>query len=153
LNRLSLIGSLLKKIYRSYSELMLTGLQSRGFTDLRPSFLEVLVAICELEKPNIKEIGRACGLKKQTMTSHLNELEKRGYITRSLNPLDKREQIVQLTNFGERFKLSLIEVTEEVEKSFNDRIGLLEMARLELILKTVDVKTESLLVDSENLLL
>jgi DNA-binding MarR family transcriptional regulator len=153
LNRLSNIGSLLKKIYRSYSELMLSGLQSRGFTDLRPSFLEVLVVICELENPNIKEIGRGCGLKKQTMTSHLNELEKRGYILRSHNPLDKREQLVRLTTFGERFKLSLIEVTQEVEKNFNDRIGALEMTRLELILKTVELKTESLLGDSQNLLL
>ena len=73
MKKISQIGSLLKRIYRVYSSELLTSLQQRGFTDLRPSFLEVLLFICENDGPSIKQIGSGCGLKKQTMTSHLNE--------------------------------------------------------------------------------
>jgi DNA-binding MarR family transcriptional regulator len=136
LNRLSQIGSLLKKIYRVYSSQLLSILQQNGFVDLRPSFLEVLLFICENDGPSIKSIGAACGLKKQTMTSHLNELEKRGYIVKRVNENDKREQNVFLTDYGEKFKLNLLDSIEKLELSYTDTIGELELHRIEDILKS-----------------
>lgn len=135
MKKVSSIGSLLKKIYRNYSVELLSLLQVRGFTDLRPSFLEVLLFICEHNGPTIKEIGLGCGLKKQTMTSHLNELEKRGYIERKLNPEDKREQNIFLTEYGLKFKLNLFESINEIEKKYTDLIGDLELNRIEMTLK------------------
>ena len=64
MKKVSSIGSLVKKTYRTYSGELLQLLQVRGFTDLRPSFLEVLLFICEHDGPTIKEIGHGCGLKK-----------------------------------------------------------------------------------------
>lgn len=130
MKRLSKIGGLLKKIYRTYSSSILLFLQEKGFTDLRPSFLEILLFVCETHGPSIKEIGNACGLKKQTMTSHLNELQKRGYIVRKINEYDKREQNVFLTEFGERFKISLLESLEKVEEEFVRVIGDNELDRI-----------------------
>lgn len=135
MKKVSSIGSLVKKIYRNYSVELLSLLQVRGFTDLRPSFLEVLLFICEHNGPTIKEIGVGCGLKKQTMTSHLNELEKRGYIERKLNPEDKREQNIFLTEYGLKFKLNLFESINEIEKKYTDLIGDLELNRIEMTLK------------------
>ena len=140
MKKVSSIGSLVKKIYRTYSSELLTQLQVRGFTDLRPSFLEVLLFICEHDGPTIKEIGLGCGLKKQTMTSHLNELEKRGYIERKMNAQDKREQNIFLTEFGLKFKLNLFECINEIEKKYTDLIGDLELNRVELILKNFHSK-------------
>ncbi len=140
MKKVSSIGSLVKKIYRTYSVELLSLLQTRGFTDLRPSFLEVLLFICEHEGPTIKEIGNGCGLKKQTMTSHLNELEKRGYIERRMNEHDKREQNIFLTEYGLKFKLNLFECINEIEKKYTDLIGDLELNRVELILKNFHSK-------------
>jgi DNA-binding MarR family transcriptional regulator len=140
MKKVSSIGSLVKKIYRTYSTELLISLQSRGFTDLRPSFLEVLLFICEHDGPSIKDIGIGCGLKKQTMTSHLNELESRGYIERRLNAHDKREQNIFLTEFGLKFKLNLFESIGEIEKKYTDLIGDLELNRVELILKNFHSK-------------
>ncbi len=134
---ISTIGSLLKRIYRHYSNELLRGLQNRGFTDLRPSFLEVLIVICEKEGASIKEIGLECGLKKQTMTSHLNELEKREYITRKINPKDKREQNIHLTQMGEKFKLALMETLEEVEAVYTSKVGAVELERTQFVLKNL----------------
>lgn len=140
MKKVSNIGSLLKKIYRTYSTELLLALQVRGFTDLRPSFLEVLLFICEHDGPTIKEIGMGCGLKKQTMTSHLNELEKRGYIERKMNEQDKREQNIFLTEYGLKFKLNLFECINEIEKKYTDLMGDLELNRVELTLKNFHSK-------------
>lgn len=63
MKRIANIGSLLKKIYRAYSVELLRELQSRGFNDLRPSFLDILLYLSEHDAPSIKMIGKACGLK------------------------------------------------------------------------------------------
>jgi DNA-binding MarR family transcriptional regulator len=140
MKKISSIGSLLKRIYRVYSAELLSSLQGRGFTDLRPSFLEVLLFICENNGPSIKEIGAGCGLKKQTMTSHLNELEKRGYIHRKANIKDKREQNIFLTEYGEKFKFNLYESIGDLEKIYSQIVGEVELDRIELLLKNFHQK-------------
>jgi DNA-binding MarR family transcriptional regulator len=129
------IGSLLKKLYRAYNLELLSQLQERGFNDLRPSFLEILSYIADNDGPSIKEIGQACGLKKQTMTSHLNELVSRGYIRREMSSLDKRESEIFLTGYGEKFKLTLLQVVNELEKEYAKRIGEVELERIQLNLE------------------
>lgn len=150
MNNISNIGSLLKRIYRDYSLELLAHLQQRGFTDLRPSFLEILLHICENEGASIKEIGIASGLKKQTMTSHLNELEKRGYIQRRINDKDKREQNIFLTGYGEKFKLNLFESINYLQRSYAEVVGEVELDRIELLLTNFHQK---LLSKTENLFL
>ena len=142
MRKISEIGSLLKRIYRIYSNDLLNELQSKGFIDLRPSFLEILMYICDNEAVSIKQIGLACGLKKQTMTSHLNELEKRGYIMRKTGDTDRRELRVSLTSYGEKFKFALIEVIDEVELSYNDTIGEVEMDRVMMTLTNFHAKMQ-----------
>jgi len=135
MRRISGIGSLLKKIYRIYSAELLNRLQKRGFTDLRPSFLEILTFVTEDEGASIKEIGLACGLKKQTMTSHLNELESRGYIARKAGHKDRREQKVYLTKYGEKFKFSLLEAASELEQEYSNCVGEVELDRVHFLLE------------------
>lgn len=140
MQRIAKVGSLLKKTYRNYSNDLLSSLQQKGFIDLRPSFLEILTNICEMSAPSIKEIGSACGLKKQTMTSHLNELERRGYILRKKGEFDKREQKVYLTDYGEKFKVNLLEVISDLEAEYLKTIGELELDRAVLMLENLHAK-------------
>lgn len=142
MNRISVIGGLLKRIYRIYGQELLGQLQQKGFTDLRPSFLEVLLFISEHEGPSIKQVGVGCGLKKQTMTSHLNELVKRGYIERRMNPQDRREQNIFLTDYGQKFKLTLLESVREIEKRYIEVVGDVELERIEHTLKSFHEKLQ-----------
>lgn len=142
MNLVSQIGSLTKKIYRIYSSQLLIHLEQKGFSDLRPSFLEILIYMCENETNSIKAIGTATALKKQTMTSHLNELEKRGYITRETNPEDKREQRVLLTAYGEKFKMAILEIMDLVEKDYLSQVGSVEMEKTIKILENFHKKTK-----------
>ncbi|MBT3983421.1 MAG: MarR family transcriptional regulator [Bacteriovoracaceae bacterium] len=133
--RISRVNSLLKKNYRLLGQILNQKLQGKGFTDLRVSFLEILIYICENEGTPIKKIGSACNLKKQTMTSHLNELEKRGYIKRVTSSTDKRESHIFLTQYGEKFKSNLISTLNDLEKTVNLLIGEIELERLEMTLE------------------
>lgn len=144
MRRISEIGSLLKRIYRIYSNDLLKNLEERGFIDLRPSFLEILMFICENDASSIKKIGDACGLKKQTMTSHLNELESRGYIVRKASERDKRELKVHLTPYGEKFKISLIEVLGNLEEAYLKTIGEVEIDRIKHTLENFHNKVSNL---------
>ncbi|MEX0799309.1 MAG: MarR family transcriptional regulator [Bacteriovoracaceae bacterium] len=140
MQRIAKIGSLLKRTYRNYSNDLLNSLQQKGFIDLRPSFLEILTNVCEMEAPSIKDIGQACGLKKQTMTSHLNELERRGYFLRKKGEFDKREQRVYLTEYGEKFKVNLLEVISDLESEYLKSIGEVELDRIALMLEKLHGK-------------
>jgi DNA-binding MarR family transcriptional regulator len=151
MKRISLIGSLLKRIYRTYSSDLLHALQEKGFIDLRPSFLEILMYVCDSDAPSIKAIGSACGLKKQTMTSHLNELEKRGYINRKIGDKDKREQRVYLTEYGEKFKVSLLEVINDLENKYLKSVGDVELDRIMHTLDHFFVKIENKNVKQQSL--
>lgn len=137
MRRIAHIGSLLKQIYRLYSAELIQQLQARGFTDLRASFLEILLYLTEHENPSIKMIGTSCGLKKQTMTSHLNELERRGYILRQTSEADKREQLVVLTPYGEKFKVNLVQVINDVEAQYSRKLGEVELDRVEHMLENL----------------
>ncbi len=128
---ISEIGSLLKISYRHYSQLLLSQLQDKGFNDLRPSFLEILIAISEKEGSSLKEIGNTCYLKKQTMTSHINELVKRGYVKKVKGEKDRREQRIYFTELGENFRLSLKEAISNVEAIYLDRIGEIELLKIQ----------------------
>ena len=152
MKKISIIGSLLKKIYRRFNQDLLEALQAKGFLDLRPSFLEILLFVCDVEAPSIKEIGFACGLKKQTMTSHLNELEKRGYITRKTGSRDKRELKVFLTEYGQKFKVILLEVISDLENSYLQSIGEVEMERIAHTLENFHNKINNLDNDQQTLL-
>lgn len=152
MKRISEIGSLLKKIYRNYNTDLLKSLAGSGFIDLRPSFLEILIFICENNKPSIKEIGLACGLKKQTMTSHLNELEKRGYILRVKSERDKREQLVSLTEYGQKFKLTMLEVISELENQYLNKVGEVELDRIIHMLGNFHQKVKSINETQQSLL-
>ena len=152
MKKISIIGSLLKKIYRLYSSDLLDALQAKGFLDLRPSFLEILMYVCDTDGPSIKEIGFACGLKKQTMTSHLNELEKRGYIIRKPGAKDKRELRVSLTDYGQKFKVNLLEVTTDLELRYLKSIGEVELERIMHTLENFHQKIYDLNKDQQSLL-
>lgn len=137
MRRIAHIGSLVKQIYRLYSVELIHELQGRGFTDLRASFLEILMFLSEHDSPSIKLIGKACGLKKQTMTSHLNELERRGYVKRHNSDADKREQLVKLTDYGEKFKINLLQVINDIELHYSRKLGEVELDRVELMLENL----------------
>ena len=124
------IGNTLKKIYRTYSLDIISRLESLGHEGLTFSYLEVFSFICENEGSSLKMIGRSLGLKKQTMTNHISELEKRGLLFRQECPKDRRSQLIFLTEAGIGIKAHLYETTAVIEKEYEGIVGGIELERL-----------------------
>ena len=78
-----------------------------------------------------KVIGKSLGLKKQTMTNHIAELEKRGVIFRKKCESDRRAQLVYLTETGESLKRSLFSIISKIEREYAEIIGGIELERLQ----------------------
>ena len=143
MDKIASIGGLLKKNYRVYASILLEKLMLKGHVDLRPSFLEILMFLTEQEASSIKEIGRSIDLKKQTMTSHLNELEKRGYIERH-QANDKREQRITLSSYGEKFRIHLNQAVEELNLELEKEIGATQLEKLDFLLGSLFTKIKQL---------
>lgn len=125
------IGNTLKKIYRAYSLDVLNELNKLGHESLTYSYIEVISFICENEGVSLKVIGKSLGLKKQTMTNHIAELEKRGVIFRQQCESDRRAQLVYLTETGEALKRNLFAIISKIEKDYGEIIGGIELERLQ----------------------
>ena len=123
------IGNLLKKIYRAYSLDILKNLESLGHDALTFSYLEVISYICEHEGVSLKLIGKSLGLKKQTITNHISELEKRGYLSRKSSLKDRRSQLIYLTEHGLALRGHLLQSIKLVESDYKNIIGSIELEK------------------------
>lgn len=130
------IGALLKHTYRVYSNSILDKLEARGFSDLRPSFIEILIYIAEHDGPSLTEICKSCHLKKQTMTGHINELVKRGYLVKKTGEKDKRETRIYFTELGEKFRLNLLAAVSDTEDYISQQVGSVEILRVKDMLES-----------------
>lgn len=90
--------------------------------------MHVLLHLAAPRRASIAEVQRAFGLRPSTLTSVLDRLERRGYITRQFNPEDRRSLLVVLTPEGETAAAAVVELLREVEEAIRARVGETEIA-------------------------
>lgn len=124
------IGSLLKKTYRQYTRDVLSVLEGQGFSEWRVSYIDIFFYLMETDRPTGRELRQFLQLSKQTVSNHLAVLEGQGFIRRTPCPLDRREQIIELTSAGKHFQLALLSAVREVEARYQHILGDVELERL-----------------------
>lgn len=70
----------------------------------------------------ISELRRVFGLRKSTLTSLLDRLERRGLLTRSVHPTDRRSWLVSLTEEGRRAADLVQRPVEDLEEGIRAAI-------------------------------
>jgi DNA-binding MarR family transcriptional regulator len=70
--------------------------------DLTPSELNALANLSDGTGRTVSELGAAVGTRPTTLTGILDRLERRGLITRSARPGDRRSVLIELTPDGAR---------------------------------------------------
>ena len=86
-----------------------------------------------------KEIELAFGVRRSTVTSAMQNLEKKGYIKREANPEDSRSKIVLLTDEGKEKNRKLKSFIDELEAKLVSCLDNDESDRLkELLLKVLN---------------
>jgi DNA-binding MarR family transcriptional regulator len=75
----------------------------------------VLAQLARHGPATVGELHRTFGHKRSTLTSVLDRLEERGYVTRTVNPQDGRSLIVTTTRAGGRVAKHVMRVLDELE--------------------------------------
>jgi DNA-binding MarR family transcriptional regulator len=98
------------------------GLAEVGCDDLPPNGPYVLGAIARTGAP-LAVVVRQLGVSKQTAGQLVDSLVVRGYLSREVDPDDRRRLVVRLTDRGEAAASLIRSVVETVEAQLEETVG------------------------------
>jgi len=105
-------------ISRAYARA--TGLLQEGFAadgdKLRGYHYRLLAALEERGPASQAALGRGTGIDRSDVTAALVELEERGLVERSVNPADRRRNVVSITAAGTRRLAELDAVVDTIQE-------------------------------------
>lgn len=85
--------------------------------NLSASEINVLANLADGRNRSVGEIAADTATKPTTLTSVLDRLERRGYLTRELDPGDRRSFLVSLTADGTRVSAAARDAAADVERA------------------------------------
>jgi len=100
---------------RMINTAIVTGLQQRGFTQLKSTHT-VLLSNLDLEGSSLTNIAQRAGMTKQAMGRLSDELIKLNYIKRTRSKSDKREVKITFTRSGLKLMHQSFEIMDDIEK-------------------------------------
>lgn len=94
-----LVGALLRRPFMAVRTQVIGSLREAGFDDLQPAHL----AVFQFPGPvgrSPSELAADASISKQAMNNLLAQLEAGGYLVRTVNPANRRERLIELTERG-----------------------------------------------------
>jgi len=128
------IGRLLQQASRGFNSRAIAKLRQRGHTGLTLVHT-LLLSYLDLEGTHITVLAVRAGITKQSMGQLVLDLEKRGYIERRVDPLDRRATLVLFTDTGWQFLRDAYEIKQEIEAEYQAALGEKEMQQLRAALR------------------
>ena len=122
------LGKLLARCLGQFEAEVLSHMEAKGFA-LEPVFLPV-VRNLDGDGSSITELAARAGLSKQTVGPLVRELERRGIVSVSVDPDDRRARIVRFTDLGRAGLLAGLEAILLVTKRYTRTLGAIRMKRL-----------------------
>lgn len=117
-------------------------LHAIGFTDLLPAHL----AVFQHPGPHGRspgDIARSANASKQAMNNLLAQLERAGYLTREVNPDNRRERTVLLTTHGHEAIKAIRAAVQHLEQQWKADLGADSYEQLRSLLEKLnDVLTD-----------
>ena len=103
----------LSKAERGYTKTLNRAFQQAGY-DLSREQFELLQVLWEGDHINQQAISRKLQKDKYNVTKLLNTLTKRGFVQRTMNQEDRRNNFVILTEKGMQVQKALLQIEEQV---------------------------------------
>jgi DNA-binding MarR family transcriptional regulator len=128
------IGRQLLHAHRDFSTRAYEKLHQRGHTGLTLNH-SALLANLDLDGTRITVLAERAGMTKQSMGELVQDLEQRGYVERTPDPVDRRATTIKFTEAGCRYLMDAYEIKQEIEREYEARIGVEGMAHLRELLK------------------
>jgi DNA-binding MarR family transcriptional regulator len=129
------LARLLAVAYRSLIDRLHQELRARGWTDVRPSFGFVLLAVRD-EAVTATALATLLGTTKQATSKLLEAIEAAGYVRRR-SADDGRQRPVELTARGRRLLATVERIYDELEHDWSAIVGDDEINRMRSALTTL----------------
>jgi DNA-binding MarR family transcriptional regulator len=116
------IGSLSRLVWQWVRQQIQAEVVAAGFDDLNPAHIGVF------RHPGIDgrrpgELADEMQITKQSVNELLGHLERRGYLTREVDPVDSRSRRIRVTERGRALSVVIIRAAEEAERTAGGLIG------------------------------
>ena len=110
-------GFLMAKIRQVGERIFVRRSKQHGI-EINPAQGRIMFALWQKDGISINELAIKTQLKKSTMTSMLDRLEKIGYIKRQYSKTDRRKILIKRTEKDRIMEKKYVEVSEEMTKLF-----------------------------------
>lgn len=122
--------------YRALVDAAMAELAARGYDDFRPAHEFAMRAVAA-GADSASDLGRRMAVSKQAAAKTIAVLVERGYVSRDPDPDDARRKRLQVTPLGYEVLRQGEAVFEELRGSWEQQIGVSELATLEARLATL----------------
>lgn len=117
------IPALLAMTFRAIMDEVHERIAAEGFDGLRPAHGFVFQYLSWRDGATAVEIGEHLGVTKQAAVQLVDELDRRGYVTRRAHPTDRRSRVVVLTERGWACIRRVVALWEEIEARWAALVG------------------------------
>lgn len=105
-----------RKIHRYYESKLAT-------FNITPVQFYVLSALWDNDEIKFKDLALRLEMDGATLTGILDRMEKRGFIQRKADPDDRRSVLICLTDKSKELRPQMIEITQNLDKEFRDKVS------------------------------
>ncbi len=96
--------------------------------DLPASEINVLASLAGHRSLTVGALATATATRPTTLTSALDRLARRGYVTREVDPVDRRSFLISLTPAGQQAAATISAAVSELERAALARVSLAQRA-------------------------
>lgn len=129
------LGFLIANLFNDYTNYMNSYLKEM---DLTLSQTRVLLVLGLNDGVSIDFLAEKANIGKSSVTKSVKILEKKGFLTKEIDPEDNRKKIVRITNKGRDIQKEALRINDEIESSIVARIGEEEIRELKKQLFSLD---------------
>lgn len=105
-------------LYRAAEESHALANQMLADMELSARQAGILTMVTELEPMTQKALGDALRIDRTTMVALLDDLERKGYVTRQRHPRDRRAFLLHPTDSGRAAKATAVRILDEQQRRF-----------------------------------
>lgn len=137
-------GLLIAKINFLSGRIFSKIITKKSNTNINNSQARVLFVLSKFKELNINKLGEELSLSKSTLTSMLDRLEKLGYIKKTLNHLDKRETLLNITDEGYKIAQTYDSIVDEMSAIYYKGLTENQIYELEEYLEKIYINLKNI---------
>ena len=109
-------GFLISRINRLSRRILARKMKGHGIDRINPAQGRIMFVLWRNDSVPIGELAEKTSLKKSTMTSMLDRLERSGHVARVRSGKDRRQILIQRTEKDRTLEKAYVEVSQDMEK-------------------------------------